>query len=254
MKKDKKNLKFFALTIGTCAAAIFANAQNVQAQTFSEEQTKELEVIFKKFLADNPEDILNSVENFRTSQEKQAQQSTKENLVKYKEYFADKTLPMAGNPDGDVTVVEYFDYNCGYCRKAFADLKTLIGEDKNLRVVFQEMPILSPTSQTMAKMSLAAHKQGKYFEMHQALMDYKGSQSSDAYDKVAEKVGVDVAKLNADAKTDEIEASIKKSAGMGRDLGIRGTPGFVIGDEIYPGYIGLDGLKKAIADARAAKK
>jgi len=243
-----------ALTLGTCAAALSFAVPAVSAESFTEEQKAEIETLFKKFLADNPESILESVDNFRAEQERQTQQSAQDSLKKYQEYFARDDMPMAGNPEGDVTVVEYFDYNCGYCKKAFADIRKIIDEDKNVRVVFQEMPILSPSSRTMATLALAAHRQGKYFEMHTALMDHRGSQSDEAFYKVAESIGLDMDKMKAEVKAEEIMAEVQKTLDMARELGIKGTPGFIIGDRIYPGYIGLEGVKNAIADARAAKK
>ena len=251
MNKTMKNFKFLALTMGVCSAALFAPVHDARADAFTPEQVKELESLFKKFLAENPESILKSVDDFRVTEEKKTQQSAQENLANYAEYFADKGLPTAGNPDGDVTLVEYFDYNCGYCRKAYADVMALLKEDANLRVVFQEMPILSPSSKIMAGYAMAAHEQGKYFEMHQALMDYRGGQGDEAYMKLAKGLGLDVEKLKVDAKSSSISASIDKSSAMARDLGIRGTPGFVVGNEIYPGYIGLDSLRKAVEKARS---
>lgn len=251
--KKIKNFKFLALAMGVCSVALLTPVHNARAEEFTPEQVKELDVLFKKFLAENPEVILKSVDDFRASEEKKTQQSAQQNLAEYADYFTDASLPSAGNPDGDVTVVEYFDYNCGYCRKAYQDILTLIKEDTNLRVVFQEMPILSPSSKVMAGLAMAAHEQGKYFEMHKALMDYRGSQSDDAYNKLAEKIGLDVSKMQTDAKSVDIIASIDKSSDMARVLGIRGTPGFIVGDQIYPGYIGLDGLRNAIKEARSAQ-
>jgi len=253
LKKAIKNLKFVALTMGVCGAALLAPVQDVKAAEFTPEQVKELEVLFKKFLAENPESILKSVDDFRVSEEKRTQQSAKENLAEYGDYFADASLPSAGNPDGDVTLVEYFDYNCGYCRKAYADIIAILKEDTNVRVILQEMPILSPSSKVMAGYAMAAHAQGKYFEMHKALMDYRGGQGDDAFLKLATDLGLDIDKLKIDAKSAATVASIEKSSAMARDLGIRGTPGFIIGNEIYPGYIGLKGLRDAISDAREAQ-
>ncbi len=253
MKKDIKKLKFLALTLGTCAVALFAPVQNANAEVFSADQTKEIEVLFKKFLSENPELILKSVDDFRSAQEQKTQQSAQKNLEEYASYFADDNLPSAGNPKGDVTIVEYFDYNCGYCRKAFADIVKIIEEDKNIRVIFQEMPILSPSSIKMASIAMAAHKQGKYFEMHRALMEYKGGQSDSAFYGIAEKLGLDIEKLKTDAASAEVKAQIKKATDMARTLDIRGTPGFIIGNKIYPGYIGLDGLRDAVKAARDSK-
>lgn len=247
MRKSKIKL----LTLAASAAFLFAPL-NANAQNFTDEQKKELEAIFKQMIAENPQAILDSVEKYRLDQEKKQQQTAEENLKEYIEFFKSNDLPLAGNPEGDVTVVEYFDYNCGYCRKAFADIQTIINQDSNVRVILQEMPILSPSSTKMATYALAALRQDKYFEMHTALMDYKGSQNDEAYLKLAEKIGLDIEKLKADAASAEVQAEINKTKEMARNLGIRGTPGFIIGEKIYPGYIGTDGLRRAIKEARAA--
>ncbi len=248
MRKNKIKFLAFASCVALLCAPISANAQS-----FTDEQTKEIEVLFKKFLAENPQAILDSVENHRADQERKTQQSAQENLKEYIEFFKSNDLPMAGNPEGDVTLVEFFDYNCGYCRKAFQDIQTILAEDKNVRVIFQEMPILSPSSKKMAAFALAALKQDKYFEMHTALMDYKGSQTDDAYIKLAESIGLDIDQFKIDVEHPDIGEQINKTLDMARDLGIRGTPGFIIGEKIYPGYIGADGLRKGLEEARAAK-
>lgn len=254
MKQNIKNLKRLALTLCMGTTALVGSMNIAHAEGFTEEQKAEIKELFEEFLFEKPELILEAVDRYRADQEKQSKLSAQENLAKYKTYFEGKDLPSMGNPDGDVTIVEFFDYNCGYCRKAFQDLVKLVETDKNVRVVFQEMPILSPSSHQMAKVSLAAHAQGKYFEMHKALMDYRGGQSAEAYYKLAEGLGLDMAKLKADTESDAMNASINKFLDRGRSLGIRGTPGFIIGDKIFPGYIGLKGLEDSVKKARAANK
>ncbi len=246
----KNKIKFLALAAG--AAFLFA-PMGANAQNFTDAQKKEIESIFKKLIAENPEAILDSVEAHRLEQEKKSRQTAEQNLIDYREYFASNDLPMAGNPEGDITIVEFFDYNCGYCRKAFADIQTILNEDPNVRVIFQEMPILSPSSVKMASYALAALKQGKYFEMHTALMDYKGSQTDDAYLKLAEKIGLDIEKLKADMAGEDITQQMVKAKEIAQSLRIQGTPGFIIGEKIYPGYIGIEGLRKAVKEARAAQ-
>lgn len=249
-----RNFRKLALIAGVaCAALVGAAPVNAQdKEVFTPEQKAALQEMFKEYLLQNGDVILGSVDEYRRKEEEKTQQSAQENLKQYQEYFASADLPMAGNPKGDVTVVEFFDFNCGYCKRAYADIKTLISEDANVRVVFQEMPILSPASNTMAQIAYAAHKQGKYFEMHGALMDYQGPQTPEDFLALAKSVGVDTAKIEADAASETTKADIDKATKIARDLGIRGTPGFVIGDVIYPGYIGLEGLKSAIAETRAA--
>lgn len=251
-----KNYKKLALVAGATCAVFFASvpvsAQD-KAEVFTPEQKVALQEMFKDYLMKNGDVILGSVEALRKTEEVKSQQSAQENLKLYKDYFASKDLPSAGNPDGDVTVVEFFDYNCGYCKRAYADVMKLLDEDKNLRVVFQEMPILSPASMSMAELSHAAHKQGKYFELHKSLMSYQGPQTPEDFYALGAKIGLDPAKIEPDAKSQETKDAIAKSMKVASDLGIRGTPGFVIGDTVYPGYIGYDGMKDEIAKFRAGK-
>jgi len=250
--KTLKDIKILGLAATAGALFLAAPLSSAHAENaFTAEQQKEIESLVKKYIAENPELILQSVKQYQEDQERKQMQSAQDNLKQYQSFFADKDLPMAGNPDGDVTVVEFFDYNCGYCKKAFEDVQTLVKEDKNLRVVLMDMPILSPSSQKMSEISLAAHKQGKYFEMHTALMDYRGSQSESAFLKLAEDIGLDMEKLKADMKSAEIQAAIAKTKQVAQALGIRGTPGFVVGEKLYPGYVGIEALRNAIKDTRS---
>lgn len=252
MKISIRPISKILLTAGVCFAAL-APFSHAKAEAFTDAQKTELEKLFKEFLADNPQAILDSVDNYRADQERRTQQSAQEKLQDYQDYFQKADLPVAGNPNGDVTVVEYFDYNCGYCKRAFEDIQKIIAADSNVRVVFQEMPILSVSSIKMAKYAMAAHEQGKYFEMHTALMNHRGPQSDEAFIGLASNLGLDTEKLKADAESEAIKSSIDKSIDMARQLGIRGTPGFVIDDKIHAGYIGFDRMKSAINEARAAQ-
>ncbi len=222
--------------------------------SFTKEQKAELEVMFGQFINDNAALMMESVRQHQIDQEKKAKQTAQESLAEYLPLFANKDLPMMGNPDGDITIVEFFDYNCGYCKKAFSDLMKLVEEDKNVRVVLQDLPILSPSSQKMSELSLAAQKQGKYFELHKALMEYRGSQSDEAFLKLAGDIGLDVEQLKKDASSDEVRGGVTLIKQMAAALGVRGTPGFIIGDQIFPGYIGDGGLADAIKQARERAK
>jgi len=210
LKNTLKKMNKFLLTAGVCAIA-FAPSYSAQASEFTDAQKVELEELFKEFLANNPQDILDSVDNYRADQERKTQQSAQEKLEDYKEFFKQADLPTAGNPDGDVTIVEYFDYNCGYCKKAFEDVQKILDSDKNVRVVFQEMPILSPSSGKMAQYALAAKKQGKYFEMHTALMNHRGPQSDDAFLGLAKNLGLDTDQLKKDTESEAVKDEITKS-------------------------------------------
>lgn len=253
MKVILKKTRFLALAGSLCVALLTAPMHANAEEVFTQEQKKEIEKLFKDYISDNPELILLSVRKYQEEQERKMMQSAQDNLKEYKEFFADKSLPMAGNPDGDVTVVEFFDFNCGWCKKAFDDVQKIIAEDSNARVVFMDLPILSPASEKMTKIALAAHKQGKYFEMHKALMDYRGSQNDAAFFKLAADLGLDMDKLKADMDSADVQAAIAKATAIAQALGIRGTPGFVVGDKVYPGYIGIEKLRNAVKQARTGE-
>ena len=242
--------KFVPLALTGCAALVLLSVSPVRAENFTPEQKAELNTLFEAYLMENGEKIMQSVDKFRMNQEKKTAETAQESLEKHKEFLSGKDLPTMGNPDGDVTLVEYFDYNCGYCKRMFEDLVVLVKEDTNLRVVLKELPILSPASDMMARFALAAHKQGKYFEMHQGLMQHRGAQTEEAFYELAKNLGLDTAKLKTDYADPSIQAALDKNREIARDLGIQGTPGIIIGDQIYRGYIGLDGVKQSLKEER----
>ncbi len=209
-----------------------------------------VEKIVKDYIMGNPQVILDSVSDY---QKKARTERMSEGLKKNKDLLLkDQEAPAAGNLQGDITVVEFFDYNCGYCKHAFPEVKALIEKDKNVRVVFREFPILGPTSLTASKWALAAHKQKKYFEFHAALMGNKSPITDEALEKLAKDTGLDVAQMKKDVAGPDVLAQVEKSRRLAESLGLTGTPAFVIGDEVVPGAIQLDGTEKLVAKARAA--
>ena len=221
---------------------------------FTPEQKAAIQTILEERLNEKPEIIIQAVDNFRAKQEQAAQEQAAQNIGKHLDWMTSADAPSAGAADADVTVVEFFDYNCGYCKRALPDVQNLLKSDSKLRVVFHEMPILSETSRTAAQWAMAAHKQGKYFEYHVAVMDHQGPQTEEALEKIAGDLGLDVKKMKEDAGSAEIAAQIDKSAEVARAIGINGTPAFIINGELYPGYLGEDGLKQGIEKARSGKK
>lgn len=220
----------------------------------SDIQKSEVRQVVKEYLRENPELVVEALQSFQQKQQEQSLNAAKEKITQYQAQLTAKDLPGAGNPQGDVTVIEFFDYNCGYCKKAIEDIKHVLENDKNVRFVFFDMPILGPSSTEAAKWAHAAHAQGKYFEFHTALMEHKGGLEEDVLADIAKKVGMDVEKAKKDAADPALEANLQKGIQMGHDIGVNGTPGFIIGDQLYPGYLGVDGLSTAIKDARAAAK
>lgn len=155
----------------------------------------------------------------------------------------------AGNPKGDVTVVEFTDYSCGYCRSSVADVQRMIGADKNLRVVYREVPILSPASREASKWALAAAQQGKHQAFHDAM--FSGDKPDDTSIRVAaRKAGLDMARAEADANSNEVAAEIEANLAMMQKLGVGGTPTFVIGGLILEGALGYDALMQAVKKVR----
>ncbi|MEM8833736.1 MAG: DsbA family protein [Pseudomonadota bacterium] len=222
-----------------------------KAEDFTEEQKAEIQKMFEEYLLENGDKIIDSVSKY---QERAAEEERAEAAKQAEAFVANISkrddLPTAGNADGDVVVVEFFDYNCGYCRRALEELQKVIEEDDNIKVVLMDMPILGPSSREAAKWSLAAEEQGKYWEYHTKIMNFPGEKSARNLEKLAKDVGLDVDKLKEDKDNKRIGAMLDKNIEQARAMGIRGTPGFIIGKEITPGFIPADELLRIIKDQR----
>lgn len=218
---------------------------------------REFDSRVREFLLENPEAIAEAMDRLEERQ-REVQKKVVETVVKTRsnDLLHDKDTPVGGNPNGDVTLVEFFDYNCPYCRSVASTVTKLKESDPKLRVAYKEFPILSESSTFAAKAGLAAHHQdkSKYVAFHDALMAHKGRLSEKVIMSVAEKSGLDVSRLKADMSKPEIEAAIKKNHELARALRISGTPAFVIGDELIPGAADLNTLKNAVTEARQEKE
>src|SRR6516164_4380678 len=166
--------------------------------------------------------------------------------------FRSPVSPVAGNPNGDVSVVEFFDYNCPYCRRSLPDVLKLINEDGKVRLVLKDLPILSDDSVAAAKLALAANKQGKYFEMHQKLFSEPGKADKDKALRVAKELGLDVDHLQKDAEDPEIQKSLDQAKDLAQKLNLQGTPLFLISDQAIAGAPDdlSDQLKAKVAEVR----
>ncbi len=227
-----------------------AFSSTTMASSFEIKDQKAFEQLVHDYIMDNPEVIIQAVDKYKSNEAQRQQDKTAQAVKDNLKSLTAKSLPSIGNPDADVTVVEFFDYNCGYCKKAFPDLVNLVKSDKNVRVVFQDFPILSEDSKTAALWALAAHKQGKYFEFHQAIMKHRGPKNEANLLKIAREIGLDEVKLQKDAESKAIAKQLDKNYQIAREIGITGTPAFIVDDQFYGGYIGHAGLKQAIAAAR----
>ncbi|HEX4695572.1 DsbA family protein [Sphingomonas sp.] len=166
--------------------------------------------------------------------------------------FAPVGSAWAGNPKGDLTIVEYLDYNCGYCRASLPIIDQLIAADPKVRVLYRELPVLSPESETAARYAIVAARLGKYRALHAAL--YAGGTLTEAsMDKALVTAGLDPAQVKAEAKSPAVDNAIRTNLSLMRPLGITGTPSWVIGDRVVSSVMSLEAMQAAIADARAAK-
>jgi protein-disulfide isomerase len=212
------------------AAAFFTPSLAADQTAFDAAQKDAIRAIVKEYLLEQPEILREAIGELNKRQEMAAEGERKKALAGlYKQ-----DTPFSTGP-GKVTVVEFFDYNCGYCRKAFSNIVGLTKDDKDVRVVFVEFPILSEESRVASQAAIASTKQNKYFEFHRALMEHNGPVKEDIIFKTAADVGLDVEKLKADMKAPEVNELIEKNLQLGTAMGVQGTPAIFVGDEAIPG-------------------
>lgn len=244
-----KEFKRLALVLPLLAIA--GGPALAQSGGFSAGQQAAIEQIVRDYLMKNPQVIFDAARSYQEQQQRQRDQMAKAQLMSLsEEVFRDPASPVAGNPNGDVSVVEFFDYQCGYCKTALNDVRQLLKADPKVRFVLKEYPILGPNSVVAARAALAAREQGRYFEFHSALMETKGQLDQGTIDRVARSVGLDVDRLKRDMAKPEIDQALRRNRQLGDALNIQGTPGFIVGNQIVPGAVDVDKLKELVAEAR----
>jgi protein-disulfide isomerase len=232
------------------ALAVFT-AGSAHAQNFTPQQRGEIESIIRDYFIKHPEMI----------EELQAlAQSAKltKAIVENKQTLLNSPRQVTlGNPNGDVTMVEFFDYNCGFCKRALEDMMTLIKDNPNLRVVLKEMPVLSQGSMDAAQVAVAVTMQDKsgkrYLDFHQKLLSGRGQVDKARALAVAKEVGADMAKIEKDMNGAEVKAALQESFALAEALGFQGTPSYVIGNEAVVGAVGVKELQAKINNARCGK-
>lgn len=237
--------------LGFATVIFLALGTFAQAEPLSEDRVKELVL---ETIRENPKIIREAIELLQRQQQDEQAKQLKGVLSNNRDTIErDPNAPVLGNPEGRVTVVEFFDYNCPYCKRAMNDVKSLIQNDKDVRLVYREFPILGEGSVFATRAALASRKQGKYEEMHWKLMSLKRAEKSSVL-KVASELGLDLEKLKSDMKAPEVDEHIQKSMKLAGMLGINGTPSFIIGDVLAPGVIPLEEMRKLVAKRRAGAK
>jgi len=242
-------LKLIRILMVAVAAALFILP--AQAAEFTPEQKKEFGDFIRQYLMENPEVVRDAMQELDRKQQAAEDAARSDSLkAMSSEIFHNQDDLVGGNPKGKVAMVEFFDYNCGYCKRAFPDVMKLIDGDKDLKLVMKEFPILGPGSVYAARAALASRKQGKYWEYHLAMMAHEGRVDEAVADQIAEAQGLDLKKLKADMDSDEVTQVINHNMQLADSLKIQGTPAFIIDQTVIPGAVGYDALTAAIKQVR----
>ena len=222
------------------------------AAEFNDGQRKEMESIIKDYLISHPE-ILQEMSQTLEQKQKQAEdEQRKGGLVQNADQiFRDKADFVAGNPNGKVTMVEFFDYNCGWCKKGFPEVLSLLDSDKDLKFVLKEFPIFGEDSEYAAKAAIASGKQGKYWNLHIAMFSHEGKITKESVDEIAAGIGLNMEQLKKDMNDPAIAEILARNRSLAQSLVINGTPAFIIDDKLVPGYLPKTELAAAIGEIRA---
>ncbi len=233
-------------------------AAPARAQSFNADQRGEIERIVREYLLKHPE-LLQEVMNELDKQQVQAEAEKHRAAVQEHgaTIFTSPRQVTLGNPQGDVTVVEFFDYNCAYCRRAMSDMLDLLKNDGKLKFVLKEFPVLGEGSVQAAQVAAAVRMQGKtgkkYLEFHQKLLGGRGQADKARALAVAKEVGLDVARIEKDMASDEVKATIDENFKLAEALGLNGTPSYVVGKDVVIGAVGKDALRQKVSAARCGQ-
>ena len=214
-------------------------------------EKERIESIIREYLLKNPSIIREAMQALQAQEERERAERSA-NLMKElrKEILFDPDSPISGNASGDVSIVVFFDYNCGYCKQTLPRLQSISKKDTLVRIVFKEFPVLGPQSTFAAKAALAASRQRKYVEFHNALITAE-SIGEDSIKSISKTIGIDYSKLQKDMADPQIDEQITRNQRLAGSLDINGTPAYIIGDQIIPGAIDEATLANIVADVRA---
>jgi protein-disulfide isomerase len=248
----------YSLLATVASVALFSAFSTTAVSAQEKPLTKvEVENIVKQVISDNPELLMKSVENYRIKMQAQQAVEMQKSIASLQDDFKkDVTAPVAGNPRGSVTVVEFFDYHCGYCKHMLPVVTQLLEEDKDVRFIFKELPILSEDSTLAAKAALGVYKVApkKYFEYHSALMKLSGTFTEQQLLDTAKSIGVNSDQVKQAMNSAEVQKELDQNREIATRIGINGTPAMIIGKQLLPGAVKIEELKKRIADERAGKR
>ncbi|MBU6481728.1 MAG: DsbA family protein [Nitrospirae bacterium] len=217
--------------------------------------SQSMEQLIEQYILTHPEVIEQSLQALEAKRQEEEKQRVRAALAtRQNDLLHDPSSPVSGNLNGEITMVEFFDYRCGYCKRAAAAVTQVQKDDPRVRVVYKDFPILGEPSEMAAKAALASRAQGKHQAFHEALLAAKGDMTKETILAVAGEVGLDPRLLEADMANPEWQAVIDRNRALAKDLGITGTPGFIVGTELVPGALDVNGLKDLIARAGIPKR
>lgn len=251
-------LSFRFLTSAAVALTLCGAPAIASAQSFNDAQRGEIQKIIKDYLISHPE-VLEEVSAELTkrqataeAEKHQAAIATNANTI-----FNSPRGVTIGNKDGDVTFVEFFDYNCGYCKRAMTDMIDIMKADPKLKVVLKEFPVLGPGSVEAAQVAVAVRMQDptgkKYLDFHQKLLGGRGQADKARAMAAAKEAGLDMTRLEKDIASPEVRATIEENFKLAEAMGMNGTPSYVIGKQVVIGAVGAEALKEKISIARCGK-
>jgi protein-disulfide isomerase len=254
MQKRMTVMKFssrFSILIAASLVLVTPFAGSAMAQTFSSDQRKEIEGIITSYLLAHPEVMQDVMAELDKRQQAAEAEKHRAAIAENKAtLFSSSHEVVLGNPQGNVTMVEFFDYNCGYCKRALPDMLTLLKTDSNLKFVLKEFPVLGEGSVEAAHVAVAARMQDasgkKYIEFHQKLLGGRGPADKARALAVAKEVGFDMARIEKDMNSGEVKKTIDEDMKLADAIGVSGTPSYVVGDEVVVGAVGLDALRDKI--------
>ena len=235
-------------------AAIQHPALAQEDQSLTPKQAEAVRRVIRDYLMEHPEVLQESLEALREKMRQQAESDARKNIDAYKADLLDnKDDPSTGNAKGDLTIVEFFDYNCAFCKASYDGLMEAVHADGKVRLVFKELPILTEDSVVASRIALAAKKQGKYDDVHRAFMKFRGKLDDKTAYRLAAETGLNMEQAKKDEAAPEFDKLLRRNKELARTLGVDGTPTFIIGDRIVAQALDAASLKQLMEVARKAK-
>ena len=244
-----------SIVIPVALAGILVNSTSGAEQSpYADPQWQQaVDKAIESYILSHPEVIEKTLQTLETKRQAEEQERVKAVIAARRpELLNDAASPVSGNLKGDITVVEFFDYRCGFCKRVAGAVTQLQADDVQVRVVYKDLPILGEASELAAKAALASKAQGRHQTFHEALLAAKGDVTKEVVLRIAGEVGLDPQRLETDMENPEWVTIIERNRALAKELGIGGTPAFVVGNELVPGTMDLNGLKELVSRVRAS--